>query len=232
MRKTSKRFKNLKEQLKKEKVETLEKKIEIVKKLSNTKFVESIDLSFKLNLKKIKTSEAALRTIIELPNGNGKKMKVAVLCDDNKLTDAKKSGAEVYGSEDLIKKISEGQINFDKLICTSSMMPKLGKLGKILGPKGLMPNPKLGTVTDDIINTVSKIKNKIVEIKNDKDGNVGLSIGRKSFPTSKILENLKAVFQNLKKDKPMIFNAENVKNLYLSGTMSPSFKLNFKDVSL
>ena len=132
------------------------KKIEIVKKLSNTKFVESIDLSFKLNLKKIKTSEAALRTIIELPNGNGKKMKVAVLCDDNKLTDAKKSGAEVYGSEDLIKKISEGQINFDKLICTSSMMPKLGKLGKILGPKGLMPNPKIGTVTNNInINPLS-----------------------------------------------------------------------------
>ena len=232
MKKISKRFKGLIEQQKKEKIDSLEKKIESVKKMSNAKFVESIDLSFKLNLKKIKSSESVLRTIIELPNGNGKKLKVAVLCDTNKLSDAKKSGADIYGSEDLIKKISDGQINFDKLICTPSMMPKLGKLGKILGPKGLMPNPKLGTVSDDIINTVSKIKNKVVEIKNDKDGNVGISIGRKSFVTAKILENLKSVFENLKKDKPTIFNSENVKNLYLSATMSPSYKINFKDVQI
>jgi len=232
MKKISKRFKGLIEQQKKEKIDSLEKKIESVKKMSNAKFVESIDLSFKLNLKKIKSSESVLRTIIELPNGNGKKLKVAVLCDTNKLSDAKKSGADIYGSEDLIKKISDGQINFDKLICTPSMMPKLGKLGKILGPKGLMPNPKLGTVSDDIINTVSKIKNKVVEIKNDKDGNVGISIGRKNFVTAKILENLKSVFENLKKDKPTIFNSENVKNLYLSATMSPSYKINFKDVQI
>ena len=232
MKKISKRFKGLIEQQKKEKIDYLEKKIDSVKKMSNAKFVESIDLSFKLNLKKIKSSESVLRTIIELPNGNGKKLKVAVLCDPNKLADAKKSGADIYGSEDLIKKISDGQINFDKLICTPSMMPKLGKLGKILGPKGLMPNPKLGTVSDDIINTVSKIKNKVVEIKNDKDGNVGISIGRKSFVTAKILENLKSVFENLKKDKPTIFNSENVKNLYLSATMSPSYKINFKDVQI
>jgi len=232
MKKISKRFKGLIEQQKKEKIDSLEKKIDSVKKMSNAKFVESIDLSFKLNLKKIKSSESVLRTIIELPNGNGKKLKVAVLCDPNKLADAKKSGADIYGSEDLIKKISDGQINFDKLICTPSMMPKLGKLGKILGPKGLMPNPKLGTVSDDIINTVSKIKNKVVEIKNDKDGNVGISIGRKSFVTAKILENLKSVFENLKKDKPTIFNSENVKNLYLSATMSPSYKINFKDVQI
>ncbi len=232
MKKISKRFKGLIEQQKKEKIDSLEKKIDSVKKMSNAKFVESIDLSFKLNLKKIKSSESVLRTIIELPNGNGKKLKVAVLCDANKLADAKKSGADIYGSEDLIKNISDGQINFDKLICTPSMMPKLGKLGKILGPKGLMPNPKLGTVSDDIINTVSKIKNKVVEIKNDKDGNVGISIGRKSFVTAKILENLKSVFENLKKDKPTIFNSENVKNLYLSATMSPSYKINFKDVQI
>ena len=232
MKKISKRFKGLIDQQKKEKIDSLEKKIDSVKKMSNAKFVESIDLSFKLNLKKIKSSESVLRTIIELPNGNGKKLKVAVLCDANKLADAKKSGADIYGSEDLIKKISDGQINFDKLICTPSMMPKLGKLGKILGPKGLMPNPKLGTVSDDIINTVSKIKNKVVEIKNDKDGNVGISIGRKSFVTAKILENLKSVFENLKKDKPTIFNSENVKNLYLSATMSPSYKINFKDVQI
>jgi large subunit ribosomal protein L1 len=110
------------------------------------------------------------------------------------------------------------------------MMAKAGKFGKILGPKGLMPNPKLGTVSDDIIGTVNKIKNKLVEIKNDKDGNVGVSIGRKNFAENKLLENLKSLFQNLKKEKPNIFNSENIKNIYLSSTMGISFKLKFKDI--
>ena len=230
MKRKSKRFKKLVDQRNKEKVETLINKIDLIKKMSNTKFTESIDLSFKINLKKIKGADPNLRTIIELPNGSGKKFKVAVLCDENKLNEAKKSGADVYGSDDLIQKISSGKINFDKLICTPSMMAKLGKLGKILGPKGLMPNPKLGTVSDDIINTVSKIKNKIVEIKNDKDGNVGLSVGRKTFASNKILENINFVFQGLKKDKSAIFNNENIKNFYLSASMSPGLKFNFKEV--
>ena len=153
-----------------------------------------------------------------------------MLCDENKLSDAKKSGAEVIGSEDLLKKISSGKIEFDKLICTPSMMAKVGKFGKILGPNGLMPNPKLGTVSDDVIGTVDKIKNKLVEIKNDKDGNLGVSIGRKNFTEGKLLENLKSLFQNLKKEKPNIFNSENIKNIYLSSTMGISFKLKFKDI--
>ena len=230
MKKISKRYKNLIDLQKKEKSETLEKKIESLKKMSNTKFVESIDLSFKINLKKIKSPDSNLRTIIELPNGSGKKIIVAVLCDENKIADAKKSGAEVYGSNDLLEKITSGKINFNKLICTPSMMSKLGKLGKILGPKGLMPNPKLGTVSEDIIGTVTKIKNNIVEVKNDKDGNVGISIGRKNFTTNKILENIKSIVENLKKDKPSIFNSENIKNFYISATMSPSYKINFKDI--
>mgnify|MGYP001243868633 CR=1 FL=1 len=230
MKKKSKRLNKLIDLKKKEKIETLENKIDLIKKMSNTKFVESIDLSFKINLKKVKGADSNLRTIVELPNGSGKKFKIAVLCDENKLNDAKKSGAEVFGSDDLIQKISSGQLNFDKLVCTPSMMSKLGKLGKVLGPKGLMPNPKLGTVSDDLVKTVSKIKNKIVEIKNDKDGNVGLSIGRKSFATSKIIENINSLFQNLKKDKSTIFNPENVKKIYLSSSMSPSLKINFKEV--
>ena len=230
MGKSSKRYKNLVISTKDKKPESVEKTIDVVKSIANAKFVESIDLSFKLNLKKVKSAESALRTVIELPHGSGKKIKVAVLCDENKLSDAKKSGAEIFGSEDLIKKISWGTINFDKLICTASMMPKVAKLGKILGPKGLMPNPKLGTVSDDILNTVSKVKNKLVEIKNDKDGNVGISVGRKNFTTAKILENIKSVFQNLKKEKATIFNAENIKNVYVSATMSPAFKIKFKDI--
>tara|TARA_B100002051_G_scaffold264970_1_gene290449 strand:- start:147 stop:839 length:693 start_codon:yes stop_codon:yes gene_type:complete len=230
MRKISKRYKKLLDSNKGKKLESIEKIIDQVKSNSTAKFIESVDLSFKINLKKIKAADSGIRTAIELPNGNGKKIKVAVLCDENKLSDAKKSGAEVFGSEDLIKNITSGKINFDKLICTTSMMSKMGKLGKILGPKGLMPNPKLGTVSDDILGTVKKIKTKLVEVKNDKDGNVGISLGRKNFTTKQILENLKSVFENLKKDKGSIFNSENIRNIYLSSTMGLSFKISFKDI--
>ena len=230
MKRRSKRYKALKEQVKIKKVNNFEDAIGQIKKMANTKFSESIDISLKVNLKKVKGADNSLKTVVELPNGNGKKVKVAVLCDDSKLSDAKKSGAEIFGSEDLIEKISSGKIQFDKLVCTPNMMPKLGKLGKILGPKGLMPNPKLGTVTDDIVSSVEKIKNKFTEIKNDKDGNIGISIGRKSFADKKILENFKTVFENLKKDKPNLFNSEIVKNIYVSATMSPSFKISFKDI--
>ena len=198
--------------------------------MQKPKLLESIDISFKVNLKKIKGSENSLRTVIELPNGNGKKIKVAVLCDDNKIPDAKKSGADVIGSDDLIKKISSGEIQFDRLVCTPNMMPKIAKLGKILGPKGLMPNPKLGTVSDNIVETVNKLKNKFTEIKNDKDGNIGVSIGRKTFEDKKLLENFKILFDNLKKEKPTMFNSEIIKNIYISSTIGPSLKLNFKDI--
>ena len=147
MKNRSKRFKELEKITKLNKNNKLDSIITEIKKVSNAKFIESIDISFKYNLKKIKGSDTNLRTVVDLPNGNGRKIKVAVICDEGKLSDAKKSGAEMYGSEDLIKKISSGSINFDKLICTPGMMSKLGKLGKILGPKGLMPNPKLGTVS-------------------------------------------------------------------------------------
>jgi len=231
MRKRSKRYKKLFDLVRNKKPDSVGKTIDAVKANSNSKFVESIDVSFKLNLKKVKKgAETTLRTVIELPNGNGKKIRVGVLCDENKLSDAKKSGAEVFGSDDLIKKISSGTIEFDKLIATPSMMGKMGKLGKILGPKGLMPNPKLGTVSDDIINTVTKVKNKLIEVKNDKDGNVGVSIGRKNFTNKQIEENLKAFFQTLKKEKSSILNSETVKNAYISSTMSPSYKISLKDI--
>tara|TARA_Y100001970_G_C14086466_1_gene777613 strand:+ start:254 stop:946 length:693 start_codon:yes stop_codon:yes gene_type:complete len=230
MKRKSKRYKKLKDSFKKKEYKTADEVLKDVKNSPGVKFVESIDLSLKINLKKIKGAENSLRTLIDLPHGNGKKLKIAVLCDENKLSEAKKSGADIVGSEDLLKKISDKDINFDKLICTPSMMAKIGKLGKILGPKGLMPNPKMGTVSDDLVKSVDKVKNKSIEIKNDKDGNLAFSIGRKSFPENKLLENLKSVFQNLKKDKSNIFNGENIKKIYLSSSMGPSFKLNFKDI--
>ena len=229
MRKKSKRYKNLKETYKKGS-NKLDQVLKELKNGSGVKFVESIDISMKINLKKIKGADNNLRTLIELPHGNGKKIRVGLLCDENKLDEAKKSGAEVVGSEDLLKKISDKNINFDKLICTPSMMSKIGKLGKILGPKGLMPNPKMGTVSDDLANSVDKIKNKSIEVKNDNDGNFSFSIGRKSFQENKLSENVKSDFEFLKKEKSSIFNSENIKKVYFSTTMSPSFKLNFKDI--
>ena len=165
MRSRSKRYKNLLESLKKKDPKKLEDVIKELKNGSGVKFMESIDLSLKINLKKIKGAENSLRTLVELPHGNGKKIKIAVLCDENKLSEAKKSGADIVGSDDLLKKISDKDINFDKLICTPSMMSKIGKLGKILGPKGLMPNPKLGTVSNDLKKSISDIKSGLVEIK-------------------------------------------------------------------
>ncbi len=230
MKKKSKRYKNLKETYKKKELNKFDQILKELKNGSGVKFVESIDVSMKINLKKIKGSDNNLRTLIDLPHGNGKKIKVGLLCDENKLDEAKKSGADVVGSEDLLKKISDKNINFDKLICTPSMMSKIGKLGKILGPKGLMPNPKMGTVSDDLANSVDKIKNKSIEVKNDKDGNISFSIGRKNFQENKLLENVKSAFEFLKKEKSSIFNSENIKKVYFSTTMSPSFKLNFKDI--
>ena len=230
MKKKSKRYKNLKETYKKKELNKFEQILKELKNGSGVKFVESIDISMKINLKKIKGSDNNLRTLIDLPHGNGKKVRVGLLCDENKLDEAKKSGADVVGSEDLLKKISDKNINFDKLICTPSMMSKIGKLGKILGPKGLMPNPKMGTVSDDLAKSVDKIKNKSIEVKNDKDGNLSFSIGRKSFQENKLLENVKSAFEFLKKEKSSIFNSENIKKVYFSTTMSPSFKLNFKDI--
>ena len=230
MKKRSKRYKALKELVKNKKFNNFETAIAEIKKMSNTKLSESIDVSLKINLKKIKGADNSLRTVVELPNGNGKKIKVAVLCDENKSAEAKKSGAEIFGSDDLIKKISSGKIEFDKLICTPNMMPKMAKLGKILGPKGLMPNPKLGTVSEDILSTVDKVKNKFSEVKSDKDGNIGVSIGRKNYTDKKLLENFKSLFETLKKDKPSMFNSEIVKNIYISPTMGPSLKISFKDI--
>ena len=223
-KKFSKRFKKLLETSKEKNSLKIEDVISKVKKNCTTKFDESIDVSFSLNLKQ-KKDQFNLRTIVNLPNGNGRKVRVAVLCEESKISEAKSSGAEVYDSDILIKDIESGKIKFDKLIVTPTMMTKMGKLGKILGPKGLMPNPKLGTVTNNIQSTVKALKSGQIEIKNDKDGNLGVSIGKKSFSDNKIKENLESLIQTIYKEKPNGIKGNFIQSAFITSTMGVSYKL-------
>ena len=226
-KKSSKRFKKLLSNTKDKKAIAIDEAIKNVKANCTTKFDESIDVSFKLNLKE-KKDEASLRTIVKLPNGNGKKVKVAVLCEESKNNEAKDSGADLYGSENIINDIKSGKINFDKIISTPAMMLKIGKLGKILGPKGLMPNPKLGTVANDIETAVKSIKSGQIEVKNDKDGNLGASIGKKSFSETKIKENYNSILDTISKEKPSGLKGNFIQSIYLTSTMGISYKLKLK----
>ena len=228
MKKRSKRYKSiLKLSQKGKKIETKEV-LELVKKNSTSKFDESIDVSLRINLKQSKGGDLSLRTIVNLPNGSGKKNTIAVLCEADKVEEAKKAGADVFGSEDLLEKIAAGKLNFTKLICTTGMMGKIGKHGKVLGPKGLMPNPKLGTVTNDIAKAVKDIKTGLIEIRNDKDGNLSSTIGRKSFSTEKLLENYNHFIDSVKKEKPDTIKGEFIKATFLTSTMGISYKVGGK----
>ena len=225
MKKKSKRYKELLKSVVKDKKIELKEIIDLVKKNSTTKFDESIDVSLRINLKQSKGGDLSLRTVVKLPNGSGKKSKVAVLCEPDKIEEAKKSGAEIVGSDDLIEKISAGKFDFTKLVCTPAMMGKIGKHGKVLGPKGLMPNPKLGTVTNDITKTVKDIKTGLVEIRNDKDGNLASTIGRKSFSSEKLLENYNYFIESVKKEKPDTIKGVFIKNTFITSTMGISYKV-------
>ena len=164
--------------------------------------------------------------MVNLPSGTGKKTKVAVVCEESKSKEAKDAGADLVGGDDLIEKIKNGDMNFEKLICSSSMMIKLSKLGKVLGPKGLMPNPKLGTVTENIGEAVKNAKAGQVELKNDKDGNIGLSIGKKSFSDEKLIKNFNAVINSLEKEKSnLTIKGDLIRSTYITSTMGVSYKI-------
>ena len=222
---SSKRFKKLPENTNKKESDTINNLIPIVKKNCTTKFDESIDLSILINNKQ-KKNEINIRTAVNLPSGTGKKIKVAVVAEDDKQKDAKDSGADIVGGDDLIEKIKNGELNFEKLICSTSMMLKLSKLGKILGPKGLMPNPKLGTVTDDIKSAVKNAKAGQIELKNDKDGNIGLSFGKKSFSDDNLIKNFNTVFETLEKEKSnLTIKGDLIKSIFITSTMGVSYKV-------
>jgi large subunit ribosomal protein L1 len=228
MKRRSKRYKVILKTAVKDKKITAKEILDLVKKNSTTKFDESIDVSLRINLKQSKGGDLSLRTTVNLPNGSGKKSKVAVLCEVEKIDEAKKSGAEVVGSDDLIEKIAAGKFDFTKLICTPAMMSKISKHGKVLGPKGLMPNPKLGTVATDITKAVKDIKTGLIEIRNDKDGNLAATIGRKSFTNEKLLENYNHFIENIKKEKPDTIKGEFIKNIFITSTMGISYKIGAK----
>ena len=222
---SSKRYKKLPDKAKELKAETIDKLISLVKKNCTTKFDESIDLNFQINNKQ-KKSEINLRTVVNLPGGSGKKLKVAAVCEESKVKNAKDAGADLVGGDELIEKIKDGKLNFDKLISTPSMMIKLSKLGKILGPKGLMPNPKLGTVSEDIKKAVTDAKFGQAEIRNDKDGNIGLSIGKKSFSDENLIKNFNAILETLEKEKSNnTLKGDLIKNSFLTSSMGVSYKL-------
>ena len=226
----SKRFKKLPEKTLDLPSEKIEKLIPEIKKNCTTKFDESIDLSFQINNKQ-KKGEVNIRTIVNLPGGTGKKVKVAVVCEDSKAAEAKDAGADIVGGDEFIEKIKSGDMNFDKLLCTPTMMIKLSKLGKVLGPKGLMPNPKLGSVTENLKTAVTDAKSGQTEIRNDKDGNIGVSIGKKSFSDEKLIKNYNAVIDALDKEKSNnTLKGDLVKNTFITSTMGISYKLKLEKV--
>ena len=221
----SKRFKKLPENTNSLPSQSFEKLISLVKQNCTKKFDESIDLSFQINNKK-KKREINIRTAVNLPGGTGKTVKVAVVCEDNKSQEAKDAGADIVGGDEFVEKIKGGELNFEKLICTPGMMIKLSKLGKVLGPKGLMPNPKLGSVTNDLAKAVSDAKSGQVEIRNDKDGNIGVSIGKKSFDDEKLVKNYNAIIDALEKEKANnTLKGDLVKQAFITSSMGVSYKV-------
>ena len=222
---SSKRYKKLSEKTKDLNPDSIEKLLPEIKQNCTTKFDESVDLSFQINNKQ-KKSEVNIRTVVNLPGGTGKNIKVAVVCEDNKTEEAKNAGADIVGSDEFVEKIKGGELNFEKLICTPGMMIKLSKLGKVLGPKGLMPNPKLGSVSENIKEAVTNAKSGQVEIRNDKDGNIGVSIGKKSFHDDQLLKNFHAILDALEKEKSNnTLKGDLIKNTFVTSSMGVSYKV-------
>ena len=219
-----KRYQNIKKQIPEER-QDISEGLRICKATSSAKFDESIDVVFSLNID-TKDPEQNIRTTVSLPNGSGKTVRIAVFAGGEELTEAEKAGADIVGGKDLATKVSsEEKLDVDIVISTPEMMAEVGQLGKILGPQGLMPNPKTGTVTPNVAKAVEDFKKGKVEIKNDKLGNIHLSIGKVSFDESKLLENLNEVIAEVNKAKPASSKGEFIKSMHISSTMGPSVQI-------
>jgi len=224
----SKRMVEAKKKVEKNKMYKTKEAIEILKQLKKTKFDETVELHIQLGIDP-KQSTQIVRSSCVLPYGTGKTKKVCVLAKGEKVKEAQESGAEYFGAEDIIEKISKGWIDFDVLIATPDMMKDLAKLGKILGPKGLMPNPKAGTVTNDLKRVVEEVKKGRIEFRNDDYGIVHCGIGKISFDTEKLVENVNTLVETVIKAKPAQSKGEYIKSIFITTTMSPSIKLDLNE---
>jgi large subunit ribosomal protein L1 len=198
--------------------------ISLLKETATTKFVESVELHANLNIDP-KYADQQLRTTVTLPNGIGKQVKIAVLTNDENFSEAESAGADVVGNDDLIEEINKGNIQFDLLIATPNMMPKLAKLGRVLGPKGLMPSPKSGTVTNTITSTVTEFKKGKFEYKADKTGVVHVSFGKVNFTNQQLIENLTELYSSIEQNRPSGVKGKYFKSLFICTSMGPSIKL-------
>ena len=220
----SKRYNEISENIDPDKVYTLDEGIDLIKNSSNLKFDETVDIAVNLNIDPT-FSDQNVRGVINLPSGIGKDLRVAVFAKGDKAKEAEESGADIVGSEDLVEKISSGDIDFERCIATPDMMPFVGKLGKVLGPKGLMPNPKIGTVTNDIADAVKSAKAGAVEYRNDKAGIIHAGVGKVSFSKEDLNANVIEFVKAVKKDKPSAAKGVFIKKVSLSSTMGAGLRI-------
>lgn len=224
MRKLSRRHKENLEKTKNKIYSNLEEAVQTIKETATAKFVESVELHANLNIDP-KYADQQLRTTVTLPHGIGKQVKIAVLTNDENFEEARQAGADIIGNEELIENITKGILNFDLLIATPNMMPKLAKLGRVLGPKGLMPSPKSGTVSNALTATLTDFKKGKFEYKADKTGVVHVTIGKVNFTEHQLLDNLQALYNSIEKNRPAGVKGKYFKSVFLSTTMGPSIKL-------
>lgn len=224
MRKLSRRHQENVEKTKNQIYTNLDEAVEILKETATTKFVESVEVHANLNIDP-KYADQQLRTTVTLPHGVGKQLTIAVLTNDENFDEAKNAGADIIGNEELIENITKGNIDFDLLIATPNMMPKLAKLGRVLGPKGLMPSPKSGTVSNTLESTLTEFKKGKFEYKADKTGVVHVSFGKVDFAQNQLIDNLKALYESIEKNRPSGVKGKYFKSLFICTSMGPSIKL-------
>jgi len=224
MPKLSRRYKETVKKTQNKSYSDLNEAIQVLKETATTKFIESVELHANLNIDP-KYADQQLRTTVTLPHGVGKQLNIAVLTNDENFDEATNAGADIVGNEELIDNITKGNINFDLLIATPNMMPKLAKLGRVLGPKGLMPSPKSGTVSSTLEATITEFKKGKFEYKADKTGVVHVNFGKSDFSENHLLENLQALYNSIEKNRPSGVKGKYFKSVFICTTMGPSLKL-------
>ena len=220
MKTYSKRFEAEKKKLDADSMYNVENAMRLVKEVASAKFNESIEAHISLNIDP-KYADQQLRTTCVLPNGTGKSLRIGVLCGSDKVAEAEKAGADIAGNEDFVEDIGKGILNFDLLVATPDMMPKLAKLGRVLGPKGLMPSPKAGTVSTNLTATIDEFKKGKLEYRADKTGIVHISFGKASFAEDKLIENLEVFYDSIQKNKPTGVKGKYIRKFTICSTMGP-----------